>query len=169
MKRSKTSMTNEEIEAFWRHKQQEIELHAKKDDDRNANSLLVSWPYLKISLKLPLHRSVTPSYPVRWIARTMTSATNVSSSDQLKIPREAALVCVWVRVGQRRKLNFYEEIGARESPESLQYATSWMRILFFCSQKRPPKKLRKGLQKLTSAANDARVVSTKRLWALAEI
>lgn len=33
-------MTNEEIEAFWRHKQQEIELHAKKDDDRNANSLL---------------------------------------------------------------------------------------------------------------------------------
>jgi hypothetical protein len=40
MKRSKTSMTNEEIEAFWRHKQQEIELHAKKDDDRNANSRL---------------------------------------------------------------------------------------------------------------------------------
>ncbi|KAG0597690.1 hypothetical protein M758_12G014600 [Ceratodon purpureus] len=41
MKRSKTSLTKEEIEAYWRHKQLEIEAHSKENDAQNANSLPV--------------------------------------------------------------------------------------------------------------------------------
>jgi hypothetical protein len=41
MKRSKTSLTNEEIEAFWHHQQEEIEAHSKEINDQVANTLPV--------------------------------------------------------------------------------------------------------------------------------
>lgn len=41
MKRSKTSLTNEEIEAYWHHQQEEIEAHTKEINDQDANTLPV--------------------------------------------------------------------------------------------------------------------------------
>lgn len=39
MKRGKSSLTKEEIEAYWRHKQQAIEALSKENSAQNANTL----------------------------------------------------------------------------------------------------------------------------------
>lgn len=44
MERSRASLTKDEIEEFWRHKQQEVEAHMEEANAQNVKALLSSLP-----------------------------------------------------------------------------------------------------------------------------
>jgi hypothetical protein len=74
MKRSKSSLTKEEIEAYWRHKQQEMEALSEETNAQNANTLpSISETKLTTTTTVALDGTPTQEVVIEWPQPTASS------------------------------------------------------------------------------------------------